>query len=325
MSDVTVTFASSLYDRVLPLYTGEVKPDGVDLRFEAFFSPRPIFDRMASRQAFDVAEMSFSEVAAGFSAGETPFVAVPVFPSRAFRHGMIAVNTRSGIEAPRDLAGKRIGVPLYGMTAAVWIRGILAEHHGVNFDDVRWMQGAINGSGKHGDPVIQPLGRPVQIEQNVSGRTLSDLIADNELDAIIGTDLPASIRTSDHVRRLFPDFKRVEQAYLRTTGIFPIMHLLVIRKDVHERHPFLARSLYEACCKAKDLALTRLKYLGAHQNMVPWLPEAVDEIDDYFGGDPYPYGLEANRVTLERLLTYLHQQAITRRKLTPDELFVPVS
>ena len=206
---------------------------------------------MAGSQAFDASEMSISELITRISAKQCPFVAIPVFPSRCFRHGFIAVNRRT-VRAPKDLAGKRIGVPLYTQTAAVFMRGLLAEDYGVDFSGVHWIEGAINQAAPHGHPTVLPVLRPVSITANDTGRSLSDLIAAGEIDAILGTSLPASIKTSPDVVRLFPDFREREKDYYRRTRIFPIMHAVAIRRDVHAAHPFVAQSLYAALCAAKD-------------------------------------------------------------------------
>jgi 4,5-dihydroxyphthalate decarboxylase len=323
MAKVPLTFACGLYDRMQALYTGEVEPDGIDLTYAAIDEPREIFDRMARGQEFDACEFSSSEFISRRSAGKCPFVAIPVFPSRVFRHGYISVNRRT-IKTPKDLAGKRLGVPLYTMTAAVFMRGLLAEDFAVDLSSAQWVQGAINSATQHGSPTVMPLLKPVSIEVNNSGRSLSDLLAAGEIDAILGTDLPASLRTSPDVERLFPDFREVEKDYYRRTRIFPIMHLVVIRRDVYEKNPFVAASLYRAMTAAKDVALKKMRYLGALRYMLPWLPDDVDEIDEVFGGDPWPYGIEANRPTLEALVRYLVDQALIAAPVSVDDIFVPI-
>jgi len=322
-SALRLTFACGLYDRMLPLYTGEVRPEGLDLDFLAIDSPREIFDRMSGAQAFDVSEMSISELITRISARQCPFVAIPVFPSRCFRHGFIAVN-RKAVRAPKDLAGKRIGVPLYTQTAAVFIRGLLAEDFGVDLSGVHWVEGAINQAAPHGRPTVLPVLRPLSIAANHSGRSLSDLIAAGEIDAIIGTSLPASIKTSPDVVRLFPDFREREKDYFRRTRIFPIMHTVAIRRDVHAAHPFVAQSLYAAFCAAKDRALEKMRYLGALRYMLPWLMADVDEIDEVFGGDPWPYGIAANRPTLEAAIRYLHDQGMIAAPIAVEDVFEPL-
>jgi 4,5-dihydroxyphthalate decarboxylase len=322
-STLSLSFACGLYDRMLALYTGEVKPKGIDLNFIAIDSPREIFDRMSGRLEFDASEMSSSEFITRMSAGQCPFVAVPVFPSRAFRHGFICINRKAGIKAPKDLEGKRVGLPLYTMTAAIWIRGHLQHEYGVDLSTIRWVQGATNSPGAHGSPTVLPLLRPAMIENNNSGRSLSELLEDGAIDAIAGAELPVSLRTNPDVRRLLPDYREVEKEFYRRTRIFPIMHLLVIRRDVYERNPFVAASLYEAMCRSKDVALAKMRNLGALRCMLPWLAADLDEIDDLFDGDPWPYGIDDNRPTLETLMTYMVEQSLIAAPIPLEKLFVP--
>ena len=322
-SALRLTFACGLYDRVLPLYTGDVRPDGIDLDFLAIDTPREIFDRMAGAQAFDASEMSTSEIITRISANQCPFVAIPVFPSRCFRHGFISVNRRT-VREPKDLAGKRIGLQLYTQTAAVFMRGLLAEEYGVDFSGVQWVEGSINEPKLHGNPTVLPVLRPVSITANRTGRSLSDLIAAGEIDAILGTSLPVSIKTSPDVARLFPDFRAREKDYYRRTRIFPIMHTVAIRRDVYAAHPFVAQSLYAAFCAAKARALEKMRYLGALRYMLPWLMDDVDEIDEVFAGDPWPYGIEPNRPTLEALIRYLHDQGMIAAPLAVEDVFEPL-
>lgn len=321
MANLKLTFASGLYDRMLPLFTGDVKPEGVDLEFVRVESPREIFDRMAGKMEFDASEFSCSEFIQRMAQGDRSFVAIPVFPSRVFRHGMITVN-RKHITKPKDFEGKRIGVPLYTMTAAIFIKGHLQRDYGVDLSDITWVQGAINGESTHGNPSVLPLVRPVRIEKKPEGRTLSDMLEAGEISGIIGTTLPNAVRTNADIVRLFPNYRDVEKELWRSKQIFPIMHLVAIRREIYEQHPFIARSLYDAFVKAKKLALEKMYYIGALRYMLPWLPADLDEIDEVFGGDPWPYGLEPNRPTLEALSQYLEDQYLIEKKVSVDDLFV---
>ena len=322
MSGVPITFACGLYDRMLPLYTGEVKADGIDLNFLAIDNPREIFDRMLATQEFEASEMSSSDFVQRAAQGNCPFVALPVFPSRVFRHGHITVDRRAVAE-PKDLAGKRIGVPLYGMTAAIFIRGLLQHDYGVDLSGVTWVEGAINEEKPHGAPTRLPTARPVSIEANNSGRSLSDLLDAGEIQAVIGTGLPNAIKHNPNIRRLLPDYHAREKDYYRRTRIFPIMHLVVLRRDLYERHPFIATSLFNAFCEAKNRAREQMRYLGTLRYMLPWMAAEIEEIDQVFGGDPWPYGVEANRPTLEALVTYLTDQHLIASPVKVDDLFVP--
>jgi 4,5-dihydroxyphthalate decarboxylase len=323
MPEVSITFACGLYDRMLALYTGEVKPEGIDLNFLAIDDPRQIFDRMGKNLEFDACEMSSSEVFSRYAAGRREMVALPVFPSRVFRHGFITVN-RKAVKTPKDLEGKRIGVPLYTQTAALFIRGLLKDEYGVDLSGAHWVQGATNSADSHGNPAAPPLLKPVSIEQNRSGYSLSELLERGDIQAIIGSGLPDALRTNPDVQRLFPDFHALELDYYRRTRVFPIMHLVALRRDVYERHPFIATSLYQAMNEAKNIALEKMRHVGALRYMLPGMTAELDEIDATFGGDPWPYGIEPNRPTLEALVRYLAEQSLIKAPIPIDELFVPI-
>jgi 4,5-dihydroxyphthalate decarboxylase len=308
---------------MVPLLTGEVRPAGIDLNFIQIASPRETFDRMAGGLEFDAAEFSSSEFISRMGAATCPFVALPVFPSRMFRHGFITVNTKV-VRGPKDLAGKRIGVPLYTMTAAVWIRGLLMHEYGVDLSGVRWVQGATNKVGAHGRPTVPPLLKHIAIENNETGKPLSDLLEAGEIDAILGADIPAALGRNPSVARLFPDFPKVEADYYRRTGIYPIMHLVAIKREVYERHPFVATSLYQAFCRAKAIALTRMRSTGMLATMMPWMLAEIETMDAVFGPDPWPYGVEANRKTLQALVDYLAEQSLIAKPIAVDDLFVRV-
>ncbi len=324
MSLPKLRFASGLYDRVIPLYSGEVTPEGMDLEFVANDDPRDIFDKMGARQEYDAAEMSSSEFIAGTAAGTSPFVAIPVFMSRVFRHGFITVNKNAGIRTPKDLEGKRVGVALYTMTAAVFMRGLVENDYGVDLAKIRWVQGAIEKAGAHGNPTVPPLIKKINIENNTSGRSLSEMLSTGEIDALFGALMPEGFGTDPNIQRLFPNFVEVEKDYYRRTRIFPIMHLVAIRKSIYEKHPAVAGSLFRALCESKRIALKKMAYTGALRTMLPWLPAHLEERDAVMGADPWPYGIEPNRPTLEALVKYLHQQGITDRLMAVDNLFVPV-
>lgn len=324
MSNLRLNFACALYDRMQPLYTGEVRVQGVDLNFIVNESPRDTFDRMAGGLEFDACEFSSSEYISRFSANQCPLVAIPVFPSRMFRHGFICINRKSGIKTPKDLEGRRVGVPLYTMTAAVWIRGHLQHQYGVDLSKIHWVQGATNKPGTHGNPTVLPLVKQVPIEINRSAKSLSQMLEDGELDAILGADLPESLHTNPDIQRLFPNYHEVEREYYLQTKIFPVMHLVVIKRDVYEKNPFVATSLFEALNRSKDIALKKLHFMGALRYMLPWLTSDSDELNEVFGGDPWPYGVDANRPTLEALVAYLAEQSIIGKTIPIEDLFAPI-
>lgn len=323
MAKLKLSFASAIYDRMQAIYTGEVQPEGIELNFMQFDEPRIIFDRMSGGLEFDVSEYSSSEFVQRFANNACPFVAIPIFPSRTFRTGFISIRTDRGIKSPKDLEGRRIGVPLYTITAAIFIRGYLQHECGVDIKSIQWVQGAVNTIGAHGSPTVLPLLKPTNIEINNTGKSLSQLIDEGLIDGTIGTSLPESIRTNPKVDRLFPDYVEMEKEYYQRTSIYPIMHLIAIKKEIYERYPFVATSLYNAFVESKELALKKMYNLRALRYMNPWLMRDIDEIYDVFNGDPWPYGLEPNRKTLEALVTYLVDQDLIASPVSVDDLFVP--
>ena len=323
MANQKIAFASGLYDRFLPLYTKQVEPEGIDLDFTVIDDPRQIFDRMAGGLEFDACEMSGTEYITHLATGNSPFVALPVFASRMFRHGFIVINTRSGIKTPKDLEGRRVGVQLYTMSAAMWIRGMLQHDHGVDLSTISWVQGSIDSPGTHGTPTVLPLLRQPDVVNNDTDRSLSQLLEDGEIAAVLTATLPTGLGTHPDLARLFPNFRQVETDYYTRTKIFPIMHFVVIRKDVYNRNPAAAGALYDAFCRAKEIALERLRYSGALRYMLPFLPDDVDEIDRVFDGDPWPYGIEANRPTLEAEIQYMVEQDYIAGPMAIEDLFVP--
>ena len=323
MSDLPLTFACGFYDRMHALYTGQVKPAGIDLNFLALDDPRQIFDRMGGGLEFDASEMSLSEHITKLVAGNSPFVALPVPISRVFRHQFIFVNTKSGIKRPKDLEGRRVGVPLYVQTAAVFIRGLLQHDHNVDLSTIHWVQGAMEHPGTHGKPSVLPLLKKIDIEQNNSGKSLNQLLEDGGIDAMVTATIPEPFGRNPNIQRLFPNFREVEADNFKRTKIFPIMHVLAIKRSVYEKYPFVATSLYNACVESRALALQKARDVGALRYMLPWLVADFHEIDEVFGKDFWPYGVEENRPTLEALVTYLHEQAMIPKKIPIEEIFVP--
>lgn len=325
MPKLPLTFACGLTDRMLPLYAGEVQPEGIDLNFLPINHPRDVFDRMVGNQEFDASELSSSEYITRYVAGDRQFVAIPVFPSRSFRHSFIVVNSNK-VKEPKDLQGKKIGVQLYTMTAAVWIRGLLSQM-GIDLSGVQWIEGAMEDSaaGKaHGKPSALPTLKPVNIIKNTSGKSLGQLLEAGEIDATIGADIPDCLGKAPHVRRLFPNFKEIEKQYYREKGIFPIMHLVVLRRDFYEKHRWAATTLFNTLNDSKEIMRKRMRLMTALQFMLPWLANELDEITEVFGDDPWPYGVEPNRKTLEALVQHLFDQGMIERTVSVDELFLPV-
>jgi 4,5-dihydroxyphthalate decarboxylase len=319
---VDLTFACGLYDRMVPLYAGRVKPEGINLTFLAGEDPRETFDRMGKDQAFDLSEMSGTELVTRSAAGNSPLVALPVWPSRCFRHSFLFVNRHAGIRTPKDLEGKRIAVPLYTMSAALWIRGMLRDDYGVDFSAVHWVQGAIDKPGGHGNPTLPPTIKVARLEQNRSEKTMWERLVAGEVDAMMAPTLPEQLGRNDAVVRLFENYADVERAYFQRTKIFPIMHMIALRRDRYEAHPFIARSLYDAFVRSKELAYEGLAELGAPRVMLPLVSSYWEETKRIFGEDPWPYGIEANRPTLEALLRYLHEDGLIANVFPIEDLFV---
>lgn len=321
MPSLRLKFACASYDRMMPLRTGEIRAEGVDLDFVAIENVREIFDRMGASAEFDLSEFSSSEYIGRIGRGDRTLVALPVFPSRMFRHGFIFVNCNR-IAEPKDLEGKRIGVALYTQTAALWIRGMLASEYGVDLSGVTWVQGAVQVAGAHGNPSAPPLLKLPEIETNDSGKSLDQLLDAGEIDAIIGARVPACYRRNPDIVRLFPGYVDVERDYFKRTRIHPIMHLVAMRRDVYEKNPWAAGAMLKAFNAARDRAQELMRIDVAPRYMLPWLQRDIEEIDEVFGSEPWPYGIEANRPTLEALVQYMVEQHYIPRVIPLNELFV---
>lgn len=323
MSRLSLSFCTGPYDRMAAIFDGSVGIDGVDLIPMAVQQPMEVFARMLQNQEFDISEMSLTHCYALRQNGKARFVTVPVFPSRMFRHSYVFIN-RHRIKTPQDLAGKRIGVQGFQMTAAVWIRGLLRNQYGVSLQDVEWVEGGVNEKGVAGGEATSFHPKGLKVSHAGNARSLSDMLAAGEIDALIGAIKPASLRTSPDVVRLFPNYHEVERAYYKDTGIFPIMHAMVIKDSVHAAHPWLANNVYKACEQAKGIALGRARFTGALQFMLPWLDEHLEEIDDLFGGDAWLYGVQRNRKALTAFSQYLVEDGLLSEPMTPEQVFLPI-
>lgn len=322
MSKLCLTLACWNYDRTRALADGRVRIDGVELNYldlpveETFF-------RMLRHREFDVAEMSLSSYVLSLFQPEPPFVAIPVFPSRAFRHSGIFVHAQSGITTPKELIGRKVGLPEYQLTANVWIRGILEEHFGVPASSVLYFTGGQETPGRSEKLKLQ-LPPEIRIERIGPGKTLAAMLASGEIDAFYGPRTPSTFFTQpDAVKRLFPDFQTVEQEYFRQTGIFPIMHTVVIRRELYDRHRWLAQSLCKAFAEAQRLTYDDLIESSALKTMLPWLLAHTEETRRVMGHAYWPYGLESSRATLATFLRYSHQQGLAKAVLDVERLFAP--
>lgn len=322
MARLKLTLACWNYDRTRALQDGTVMPDGIDLTYLSLPVEETFF-RMLRHREFDAAEMSLSSYTVSRAAAHPAFIAIPAFVSRCFRHGSIFISANSGIEKAADLVGKRIGVPEYQMTAPVWIRGILQDEYGVAPDSVQYFSGGEEETGR--DEKIR-LDLPPRFRLRPIGpdQTLSRMIAEGEIDALHTARAPSTFFTRpDSVRRLFPDYVAVERDYFRKTGIFPIMHVVVIRRDVYDANPWVAQSFYKAFVQAQRLAYDDLTISAALKTMLPWQLDAVEEARKLMGPDWWPYGFAPNRPVLDIFLRYHHEQGLSPRRLQPEELFAP--
>lgn len=318
-SRLKISFAGHLSDRLAPLYHGTIKPSGIDLAYIPL-QPYEAFPRML-RGEFDSSEMSFSSYVLLKAKGECPFVAIPVFPSRTFRHSAIYVRPGAGIDAPADLRGKRIGVPEYTSTAIVWTRGMLKDEYGVEPHEVRWVTGGLRESGRV--QKFKPNIPGVSIE-HVGDRSLDEMILSGDIDGIIAPQSPPSFRSGNPaVRRLFPNYVDVEMAYYKKTSIFPIMHVVVLREELYERHPWVAASLYNAFLAAKQEAIESLLIDEPLPISLPWSFEHANSVRALMGNDFWPYGVEKNRAAIDALCRYSFDQQLSPRKVSIEELFAP--
>lgn len=324
MAKLRLTLACWDYDRTRALLEDRIAPDGIEL-VGLNLPVEETFFRMMRHREFDVAEMSLSSYVVSRFAAEPAFIAIPVFPSRFFRHSSIFINRDRGIREPRDLAGKRVGLPEYQLTACVWIRGLLSDEYGVPLASPGYFTGGEEQPGRE-EKIKVTLPPGVRLEPIPAGQTLSRMLDAGELDAVYAPRIPSTFRHgSGSVRRLFEDYLTVEREYFQRTRIFPIMHTVIIRRDVYRQNPWVAQSLYKAFLRAQRQAYQDLYEAAALKFMLPWLLRHVEETREVMGEDFWPYGLEPNRRTLETFLRYSFEQGLSARQLKPEELFAPES
>ena len=324
MSKLKLTFGCWNYDRTRALMDGTVQPDGIDLNYldmpveETFF-------RMLRHKEFDVAEMSLSSYTVSMFNEARPFVAIPVFPSRFFRHSCIYVNAGAGIREAKDLIGKRVGNPEYQMTAPVWIRGILSDHYGVPVDSVTYFTGGEEEPGRS-EKIRLDLPPNIRVEQIGPDQTLAQMLLDGDIDALYTARMPSSfLKGGGRVLRLFEDYEQVERNYFKETKIFPIMHTVAIRRDVYEANRWVARSMMKALEVSQRRTYEDLYETAALKVMLPWLTSHVEQVKREMGEDFWPYGFEKNEATLRTFLRYSFEQGLSKRLLEPRELFAPES
>ena len=318
-NDLDLTLAINDSDQVRDLASGKVTVNGVNLRVTNH-EVEEIFFRFTKFREWELSELSLGKYCSLRGAGDDSVVGLPVFPSRSFRHSGIYVRADGPVDAPSSLAGARIGFPEWTVTATVYQRALLQHEYDLDLTGIDWVQGGINEPGRIETlPVGLPDGVSVRAERE---RSLNQMLLDGDLDAVIVPHAPdAATDGSGRVVQLFSDVRRVEENYYRRTGIFPIMHLLVVRKDVFDRSPWIGPNLVTAFTQAKDNSIARMLSGTAPHLPVPWGPTLAQEAAAIFGTDMWPYGVEANRTTLEAFTTYAHEQRLTPRRLTVEDLF----
>jgi 4,5-dihydroxyphthalate decarboxylase len=322
---LNLTFASWDHDRAMPLHTGEVPVPGAEL--ESHILPTSKLFPIAVQEArFDITELSVSSYVLQLSRGESAYTAVPVFFSRAFRHNGFFTRPDSGIRSPGDFAGRVVGVPEYQMTAALWMRGILADEYGVEPSQIRWRTGALD-KGVRKERLSLNLPDDIEVVPIEEGTTLQDLLLRGDVDAIMSPKPPAAFDEGDpRIIRVLKDFEAVEADYYRRTGFFPIMHVLAVRKTIVDAHPWLPPALYDAALAARNIAMKRIRDVslgGANRLTLPWLRANLEATITAMGEDYWSYGFTSNRTELETICRYSHEQHLSARRLRADELFHP--
>jgi 4,5-dihydroxyphthalate decarboxylase len=322
MGRLNLSFAVCKYDHMRDIINRTIEPEGIDLNVMLFDNPSKIFHRATNFGDFDVCELSFGRQIALVSQMKNEMVAIPVFPSRMGRISGFYLRADSKIQKPSDLAGKTIGVPEWAMTATIFGRGWLSEYAGVDLRSIDWVQAGSEMPGRK-EPVDLHLPEGMRLRA-VEDRSLVDMLVSGEIDCLLSAQAPQRFRSGDgSLRRLVPDYRNVEMDYYRATGIFPIMHLIAIRRSIYEEHPWVAVNLFEAFEQSKNNALERLPKVNHAMYPVPWLQEYVRELQSVFGRDIWPYGLAPNIRTVEAFLRFGFDQGVCARKLVPADVFVP--
>ena len=322
MAKLSLTVACAAYDRTWPLISGRVPIEGCDTNFFVI-DPSEAFVRAYRSQDFDVTELSSSSHILTTARGDAHYVAVPAFLSRLFRHSSFYIRADRGIKSAKDLRGKVVGVTEYQMTAGLWARGLLSDDYGVRAQDVHWRSGGMDTPGlTERTPIKLPA--DIDLQPIPNDKTLSGMLEAGELDAMVAARAPSCfLRGAPNVARLWPDFQAAEEDYFRRTGLFPIMHLVGIRRSLVQAHPWLAQSVLKAFTQAKDIALREIEDVGISRASLPWLPCDVARAKAVIGQDIWPYGYQSNRKEIECMLRWSVEQGLSARLVAPDELFAP--
>ncbi|HEY2916267.1 MAG TPA: hypothetical protein VGI98_03530 [Candidatus Limnocylindrales bacterium] len=320
-SDLALTVALQEYDHVRDLVNGEVRTPGLDLTFVTMPVPQ-MFGRFIAHREWEVSELGLGKYAALKAGGDTSLTAIPVFPARIFRHAAFYVPTSSKLERLEDLAGKRVGIPEWAQTAVTYARGILMHDAGVALSSIHWLQAGVNEPGRK-EKVALHLPPDVRLEPRPD-TSLDAMLRSGEVDAVISAQPPAAFIAGDGtIRRLLANPLALEEDYYRRTGIFPIMHVVAIRADVMDAHPWVAGNLLSAFEEAKRRSIARVADSMILRFPLPWVNLRTEEVRDVLGSDFWPYGLDANRTTLDAFLQYAHEQGVARERIKPEDLFAP--
>ncbi|HZX03149.1 hypothetical protein [Kribbella sp.] len=323
---MALTVCCYRYDTTQALLDGTAGITGYDATYEAAPTVIDVFERMLTKREFDVAELGLTYLLRSMEDGDRPFVALPVFPNRIFRHSCVFVNRHSGIRGPEDLVGRTIGeFGMYGQDSGIWAKGALSDDHGFDPAANRWLIGGLNEPMPPFPFTSHP--RPAGVDIREADDALATMLADGRIDALFTANVPQNVLdgTAPDVVRLFPDYPAVERDYYRRTGIFPMMHTVVMPRDLAERQPELVRATYDAFVEARAVAMRRYaadRRIFEVSTMIPWVDRLFEENRELFGADWWPpYGFTANRSTLDTFLRYSHEQGLTSRRWTPEELF----
>jgi 4,5-dihydroxyphthalate decarboxylase len=318
-ASVHLTLAVCDYEHVREITQGLVRADGITLTPLIFPSIEEITFRFTKSLEWDVSELSFGKYISLTSQGDAPMIAIPVFPSRVHRHSAIYVRADRGIKTAKDLEGRAVGIPEWAQTAGIYVRGMLAEDHGVDLAKIEWLQAGVNEPGRAEKVELKlPAGIRYKARPDTS---LTAMLASGEVDAIISARAPEAFAPGGAVVRLFPNYRAEEERFYKKTRIFPIMHLMTMRRTAYEQHPWIAMNLYKMFDEAKHRCLARLRDFTCARIPLPWAAAIADEIVAGYGPDPYPYGIEASRPTLEAFCRYAHDQGVTHRRMAIDDLF----
>lgn len=319
---LNLSFACPPYDRILPLTQGQVVPEGIELNHLSL-EVEEIFWRQLRNREFAVSESSLSSFVMLQSRGDERFIAIPVFTSRFFRHSCVFINTHKGIQHPQDLRGKIIGLPEYQITAVVWLRGIFQDEYGVHPRDIHWRNGGEEEPGRK-EKIDLDLPKEIDLQPIPPEKYLSKMLDQGEIDALFTARAPSCFQHgSGNVARLFPNPREVEEQYYKKTGIFPIMHTIILNRKIYEKNPWVAVNLYKAFCQAKEQIIAQYSRTEALHTTLPWVHDEIGRTKEILGDDWWPYGINKNRHVLEKFLRYHHEQGLSKRLVTIEELFAP--